>query len=86
MAKKNYLFAVQDSTGRELLSAVLEVEKVSAISATFDGTILAVLAGETRVAHTSLPGAPEGSEPFWLYRWEADDKLADPVRHPVKRL
>ncbi len=81
MANTRFLFAVQDSTGRELVAQYYEVEKVSTISATFDGQTVKLLDSET-VIGWNTPGNAEGD--LWLYRWEADDKLAEPVKHRVK--
>lgn len=76
-----YLYAVQDSQGREVCSAKVDVERVSEVTAHLDGDRV-VLFGEERGELGSGP-AVQG-ETYTLYRWPADDKLANPVRHPVR--
>ena len=80
----NYLFAVQTASGREVLAQVIETKRVSDVSAqvTKGGKLeirqkgLGVVASVDRVDDGELT----------LHRWEADDKLAEPVSHAVKRL
>lgn len=75
-----YLFAVQDSNGREVVSWKGEVDKVSEVTVDRDGTEVFLVHGENPVEH----GIYEGDGPLTLHRWNADDKLAAPVSHPVK--
>jgi hypothetical protein len=76
----HYLFAVQ-AAGREITHAYAEVAKVSQVSAhCADGQVQIVHDGDVIAT-----GAYTGGSPLVLARWPADDKLADPVIHPVKQ-
>lgn len=77
----NYLFAVQDNTGREVLSKYHEVDKVSTISAVATGGSVDLVADGDPIATAEDPGGD-----LWLYRWPADDKLGTPVKHKVSRV
>jgi len=76
---KSFLYAVQDQNGREIVSAVVEVEKVGDVTASVKDNLVTL----------STPGldqverVPKGAE-LTLHRWDADDKLAEPVSHPVE--
>lgn len=81
-SKKKYLFAVQRASGHELVSATLEVAKVSDVEAQRlpDGTVRLVAEGEVvAVAGTKV----EETEEITLHRWPATKKLSDPVSKPV---
>lgn len=77
---KSYLYAVQDEQGREVVSFTAEVEKVSEVSAEpGPGDTIRLMQHDVLLASAELPS--EGK--LTLYRWPADDKLSDPVAHPV---
>lgn len=72
MKTKNYLFAVQDETGREIVSATVEVEKVSEVYALLeDGQVSLQQKG---ILLEGPEYISEGTE-LTLYRWDADDKV-----------
>jgi len=75
----SYLYAVQDAEGREIVSAHVDVEKVTDIKAAREE-------GQVRLHFEYIdvvdPAADPGGE-LSLCRWPSDDKLADPVKHPV---
>lgn len=75
------LYAVQDENGREVVSAHVDVEKVSDVRAVYEPGNVVSLVFEDLV----IEQAPHsGDSPLTLYRWPSDDKLADPVERPVK--
>ncbi len=78
---QSYLYAVQDDQGREIVSAHVEVEKVSDVRAVYDAGNTVSLVFEDIVIEQ---GHHDGSGPLTLHRWPSDDKLAQPVSHPVK--
>lgn len=76
-----YLFAVQDSNGREVV-AWQGPAKVSAVTASSPkpGQVV-IKAGDRTVAKADdVDPAAE----LTLHRWRADDKLAAPVSRPLK--
>lgn len=75
-----YLFAVQDENGREVVSWKGDVDKVSEVEASEDpnGVVVISHGGEV-VAEATRDG--DGS--LTLHRWPADDKLAKPVSRAV---
>jgi hypothetical protein len=77
-----YLFAVQDSTGREVVAAQIDTDKVSEVTAVREESRVHIVHGDTTVDTGYAP--PE--EPLQLHRWPADDKLNDDARvsHPIK--
>lgn len=75
----SYLYAVQDEQGREVVSAHVDVEKVTDVTAKKDGDVVD-LVFEDIVIET---GDYSGEGRLTLLRVPSDDKLADPVRHPV---
>lgn len=77
----SFLYAVQDSTGREIVSAHVDVEKVSDVGAVYDpGNVVSLVFGDIVIEQAHHAG--EG--PLTLCRWPSDDKLAEPVKHPVR--
>lgn len=77
-----YLFAVQDQNGREVIAVKAEVDKVGDISAAIQDDKLNILyRGDVIGTATDLP---EG--PLMLHRWKVKDKLAEPVSKSVKRI
>lgn len=81
---REYLFAIQDPSGREVCSARLRVERVSSVTATKNDDDIAriLLDGEVIAqGHTEAAGDELG-----FHRWLATDKLADPVSHGVDRV
>jgi hypothetical protein len=81
--KKKYLFAVQRASGHEVVSATLEVAKVSDVEAQHldSGLVRIVAAGD--VVATSASYIDAGEE-LTLHRWVADDTLTEPVSSKVK--
>ncbi len=77
---QSYLYAVQDDQGREIVSAYVEVENVSDISAHRDGDTVELRFEDIVVE----AGEYTGDGRLTLHRWPSDDKLAQPVSHPVK--
>lgn len=79
---KEYLFAVQTSTGHEVVSWSGEVEKVGDVTARIkDEKSAEIYHGGELVAAGQLDVELESPV---LHRWPADDKLSAPVSHPVK--
>ena len=76
----SHLYAVQDEQGREIVSAHVDVERVSDVTATQDpdGNVY-LLFEDLTIEHAPDPGGK-----LTLHRWPSDDKLATPVSHPVK--
>jgi hypothetical protein len=83
MAKTEYLFAIQSSTGHEVLSwKTSDVDKFSEVTSEHDEKAHVArirhkgeeVASETTVGHVGE---------LTLYRWDAEDKLAKPVAHAV---
>lgn len=79
---KSYLFAVQRSTGHEVVSATIETDRVTSITArrTPEGRV-EILEGK-EIVNASIDEVPKDEE-LTLYRWPSDDKLSKPV---AKRL
>jgi hypothetical protein len=78
---KSYLYYIQDEDGREVVSATVEVERVSEVSAVRAGEHVALhQAGAGSVA----VGEYAGEQQLTLYRVPSDDKLARPVAHPLR--
>lgn len=77
----SYLYAVQDQNGREVVSAHVDVEKVSDVHAELVGDQV-VLAFEDLIIEQGDYWPTTGQ--LTLHRWPSDDKLATPVSHPVK--
>lgn len=82
----SYLYAVQDQNGREVVSAHVDVERVSDVHAEL---VESEAAGDTGAALYFEDieidrGSANGQVELTLYRWPSDDKLATPVSHPVK--
>lgn len=77
---KSYLYAVQDQDGRELLSWQGEVEKVGDITA--EHRIAQIALVQEGTGTLALGDVVEGFD-YTLYRWPADDKLAEPVAHRI---
>ncbi len=75
----SYLYAVQDEQGREIVSAHVDVEKVTDITAVRSGDVVDLMFEDVIVK----TGDYFGEGQLTLLRWPSDDKLADPVRHPV---
>jgi len=77
----DYLFAVQDQNGREVASWKGTVAKV--------GDVASVEYGDTQkveirnVDEVVAEGDTIVGNAYTLHRWPADDKLADPISHPV---
>jgi hypothetical protein len=76
----SYLYAVQDSEGREVVSAHVDVEKVTDVHAERENDEVRLMF-EDVVVETGTTRADPGS--LVLLRWPSDDKLSDPVRHTV---
>lgn len=80
-----YLFAVQDSGGREVASGYADVEKVSTVTAVAENGAVTIRHGDDTVALSSLD--PGGD--LMLYRVQVTDepgwKLETPVKHKVPR-
>jgi hypothetical protein len=78
-----YLFAVQRPSGHEVVSAELDVAKISDVEAQRldDGTVRLVHNGDVVALGSSIvdPG-----EELTLHRWPKGKKLEEPVSHPVK--
>lgn len=77
-----YLFAVQDTNGREVCSWKDEdgdVAKVGDVEASRKGNTVTI----TNAGTKAVSGTYEGDSELTLHRWNADDKLATPVSHPV---
>lgn len=79
---KTYLYAVQKDTGHEVVSAEVEVAKVGDVEAQWleSGLVRLVHLGDVVATGAEVV---DFSVELTLYRWPADDKLADPVAHPV---
>ena len=77
---KEYLYAVQDETGREVVSIKFTTDKVSQVFASRKKDTVSLCHVEDG---TMAVGKYAGEGPLTLCRWDADDKLADPVSHPV---
>jgi hypothetical protein len=77
---KSYLFYVQDEAGREIAHWRGEVERVTEVTADLAGGEVRLQRNDVTLATGTDPGGQ-----LALYRVPADDKLAEPVRHPVKR-
>lgn len=74
-----YLFAIQDSGGREACSVRLTVEKVSDVTGHLE-------VGRVSIRHNGEVVCSErvaSDDAFSLIRVPADDKTAKPVIHPV---
>lgn len=82
----SYFYFVQDETGREVVSAHVDVEKVSDVHAELveseaDGdTGAALFFEDLEIAR----GSANGQVDLTLHRTPSDDKLAKPVSHPVQ--
>lgn len=81
---KTYLFAVQRSTGHEILNATIETSRVSDVKVELDdaGIVVMTNAGE-EVGRSADPVEP--GETVQFLRWPADDKLSEPVSKPLTR-
>lgn len=82
-----YLYAVQGSTGREIVSASVEVEKVTDVTARISEVASDDFDVELVFEDIVLDSRPVGGDrptDLVLLRWPADDKLSTPVRHAVK--
>lgn len=82
----SYLYAVQDANGREIVAAHVDVEKVGDIRAEAfpsgpSATTVELLFEDITVAEGYVEGA---QLPLTLHRWPSDEKLSDPVSHPVQ--
>lgn len=77
----SYLYAVQDENGREIVSAHVDVEKVSDVTASFGESTVQLLFEDVVIDEAAWL-AEDG--PVTLHRWPSDDKLAKPVSHPVR--
>lgn len=84
MAKQSYLFAVQRDTGHEVVSATIETDKVTAITAhrTPEGRV-EILNGKA-IVNASIDEVGEDVG-LTLLRWPANDKLAKPVSKAVSK-
>jgi hypothetical protein len=74
-----FLYAVQDATGRELLAWTGQPAKVGDVTADADDT-------RVRLLHQGKPVAEaprNGATGLVLHRWDAADKHAAPVSHPL---
>jgi len=85
MANPEYLFAIQAETGHEVVSwKTTDVDKVSEVTAELRTDEHEKIA---RILHRGEPVAYANAGGYvgelTLMRWTADDKLADPVKHPV---
>lgn len=76
----SYLYAVQDDQGREIVSAHVDVEKVTDITASYRDKIVTLSFEDLDVQS----GSYDGDGTLTLWRWPSDDKLAEPVGHPVR--
>lgn len=76
----SFLYAIQDEQGREIVSAHVDVEQVSDVTAVRSGDTVD-LTFEDIVIET---GDYFEDGQLTLHRWPSDDKLAAPVSHPVK--
>lgn len=81
----SYLYAVQDNQGREIVSAHVDVEKVGDVTAHLlhveaTDDYRAVLAFEDVEIDSA---STNGEVDVVLCRWPSDDKLSEPVKHPV---
>ena len=76
----SYLYAVQDDNGREVVSAHVDVEKVSDVEAhRQDGNV------QLRFEDVVIEETPYDVDSLLtLFRWPSDAKLADAVERPVK--
>ena len=78
-----YLYAVQRKTGHEVVSAVIDPNSVKDVSARrYKNGKVAIFNGNSEVI--SSEDAFEEDEELTLYRWPADDKLAEPVSAEVE--
>ncbi len=75
----SFLYAVQDREGREIVSAHVDVEKVSDVTAMQSGDTVDLMF-EDIIIET---GDHFGSGPLTLCRWPSDSKLSEPVKRPV---
>lgn len=80
--KTKYLFAVQRASGHEVVSATLEVAKISDVEAQRlpDGTVRLVHLGDVVATSGTVV---DDSETIQLHRWPAAKKLGDPVSKDV---
>jgi hypothetical protein len=76
---KKYLYAVQDENGREILSAEVETDQVSEVTAKAikDEVVLRVKSEEVARAAFSA------DQKLQIHRWPADDKLSEPVSKKI---
>jgi hypothetical protein len=82
---KEYLYAVQRESGHEVVSATLEVAKVSDVEAQIldSGIVRLVHKGDVVATGSSIINDPD--EKLTLHRWPAGKKLDTPVSSEVKR-
>jgi len=76
---KSYLFAVQRESGHEVVSATLEVAKVSDVTARRNDETAKVELVKGRTVVATSDATATADEVLTLHRWPADDKLAEPV-------
>ena len=84
---RTYLFAVQDSTGRELVSCTRPTERVGEVSAAVgeDGFVRIFHAGVVVAVSQRTAGVPP--EELRFLRWLASKKAtSEPVSHAVDTL
>lgn len=74
------LAAVQDASGRELISWKGEVSRITAVAAEATDGRLTMSADDKEVAAVDLPAS---HSELSLYVWYADDKLSEPKRSKV---
>ena len=76
----SFLYAIQDQDGREIVSAHVDVEQVSDVTAVKAGDTVDIVFEDIVIETGDY--FDEGK--LTLYRWPSDDKLATPVAHLVK--
>ncbi len=82
----SFLYAVQDREGREIVSAHVDVEEPDDVTAYLAYSeaaddYAAVLTFEDLEIDSA---STDGNVNVTLCRWPSDDKLSEPVKHPVK--
>lgn len=76
----DYLFAVQDVGGREIVSHQGSVSKVGDVTVEHVSNKVTLLVAGKEVDSALW----EGTGDLMLHRWPAEDKLSAPVSHPVR--
>lgn len=77
---KPYLFAVQDSNGREVCSVTYETARVGDVLTKIEDGRVHI---GTKADGSLADGPAVEGMTYTLHRWPTDDKLGEPVSKPV---